>query len=42
MSALRAGDLAAPFALTDADGNTVRLEDFPGRWLLLVFHRHLG
>ena len=38
----RAGDPAASFTLTDADGRVHRLEDYAGRWLLLVFHRYLG
>ena len=33
---------AAPFALPDVEGRVHRLEDYRGRWLLLVFHRHLG
>jgi peroxiredoxin len=36
------GQPAVPFALPDADGNARRLEDYDGRWLLMVFHRHLG
>jgi len=36
------GDSAAAFSLTDADGRVHRLADYRGRWLLLVFHRHLG
>ncbi len=38
----RVGQPAVPFALEDAEGRVHRLEDFRGRWLLLVFHRHLG
>jgi peroxiredoxin len=38
----RVGKPAVPFALTDAEGQLHRLEDYRGRWLLLVFHRHLG
>lgn len=38
----RTGKPAADFHLTDADGKPHRLEDYQGRWLLLVFHRHLG
>jgi peroxiredoxin len=30
------------FALPDADGTIHRLSDYRGRWLLMVFHRHLG
>ncbi len=33
---------ALPFELTDTDGQTHRLEQYAGRPLLLVFHRHLG
>ena len=29
------------FTPRDHNGNEVRLEDRAGRWLLLVFHRHL-
>ena len=36
------GQPAVPFELTDVHGRTYRLQDFRGRWLLLVFHRHLG
>lgn len=36
------GQAAVPFALKDTAGQTHRLEDFRDRWLLLVFHRHLG
>jgi len=35
------GQSAAPFSLPDAHGQERRLEDYPDRWLLLVFHRHL-
>ena len=38
----RIGKPAVPFELKDTDGHSVRLEDFVGNWLLLVFHRHLG
>jgi hypothetical protein len=38
----RLGKQAAPFDLSDIHGDSYRLEDFAGRWLLLVFHRHLG
>jgi peroxiredoxin len=38
----RAGRPAADFALQDLGGRTHRAADFAGRWLLLVFHRHLG
>ena len=33
---------AVPFALPGSDGQTYTLERFAGRWLLLVFHRHLA
>lgn len=33
---------ALPFQLPDSRGNPHRLADYQGRWLLLVFHRHLG
>jgi peroxiredoxin len=33
---------APPFALPDADGRVVRLEDLHGRATLLVFLRHLA
>jgi peroxiredoxin len=32
---------AVPFALRDTAGGLHRLEAYRGRWLLLVFHRHL-
>lgn len=38
----RTGTVAADFELADADGRVRRLEDWRGRWLALVFHRHLG
>jgi len=33
---------AVAFALEDTAGAVHRLEQFRGRWLLMVFHRHLG
>ncbi len=36
------GQPALPFALTDTGGQIHRLEDYAGRPLLLVFHRHLA
>ncbi len=33
---------ALPFELLDTLGNVHRLSDSRGRWLILVFHRHLG
>jgi len=38
----RTGKAAVAFELTDAAGRVHRLADYRGRWLLLVFHRHLG
>ncbi len=35
------GRPAVPFALRDAYDREYRLEDYRGRWLLLMFHRHL-
>jgi peroxiredoxin Q/BCP len=35
------GREAPPFELEDTAGRTHRLADYRGRWLLLVFHRHL-
>ncbi|MCY4633645.1 MAG: hypothetical protein OXG04_03900 [Acidobacteria bacterium] len=40
--ALRAGDPAFPFRLTDAAGRVHSLESCRGAWLLLMLHRHLG
>jgi peroxiredoxin len=36
------GSAAVDFELRDAEGRFHRLADYRGRWLLLVFHRHLG
>ena len=36
------GSPAFAFALEDTAGTARRLEQFHGRWLLMVFHRHLG
>lgn len=36
------GKPALPFALRDSANNEHRLADYRGRWLLLMFHRHLG
>jgi peroxiredoxin len=36
------GHPAIPFKLLDSEGRRHRLEDYRGRWLLMVFHRHLG
>jgi thioredoxin-dependent peroxiredoxin len=38
MTTLSAGDPAPPFALSDQRGDTVRLEDFRGRKLLVYFY----
>ena len=35
-------DRAPDFVLPDTDGVVHRLDDYAGRWLLLVFHRHLA
>jgi peroxiredoxin len=32
---------APSFALKDSAGTLHRLEDYAGKWLLLIFHRHL-
>ena len=40
--ASREADPAVPFELTDLQGRTHRLEDYAGKWLLLMFHRHLA
>ncbi len=36
------GKPAVSFSLRDSGGHNHRLEDYKGKWLLLVFHRHLG
>jgi len=36
------GAPAVAFSLEDTTGTVHRLEPFRGRWLLMVFHRHLG
>jgi peroxiredoxin len=36
------GKPAIPFSLSDARGRIHRVEDYRGKWLLMVFHRHLG
>jgi peroxiredoxin Q/BCP len=38
MSKLQPGDAAPTFALTDQHGNTVKLEDYRGRKLLVYFY----
>jgi len=36
------GKLAIPFSFCDINGHTIRLDNYQGNWLLMVFHRHLG
>jgi peroxiredoxin len=36
------GSPAVEFALEDTAGTVHRLEDYRHRWLLMMFHRHLG
>lgn len=36
------GSPAVAFEREDTDGRTHRLDDYAGRWLLMVFHRHLA
>ena len=36
------GSPAVAFVLDDTAGTVHRVEQFRGRWLLMVFHRHLG
>ena len=36
------GKPAVPFRLQDGGGGSHQLEEYRGRWLLMVFHRHLG
>ena len=36
------GKKAVPFELTDSQGQSHKLRDDDGHWLLLIFHRHLG
>jgi AhpC/TSA family len=38
----RVGQEIPPLMVTDQDGSEIRLADFRGNWLLLVFHRHLA
>ena len=33
---------AVAFELPDIHGHQHQLADYSGKWLLLVFHRHLG
>lgn len=39
---LRVGDLAPNFTVRSAEGETVSLSEYRGRWVLLVFLRWLG
>lgn len=36
--ALQAGDIAPDFSLPDGNGNTVKLSDFRGKWVVLYFY----
>ncbi len=36
------GQPAIPFSHRDINGNTILLDSYKGKWLLMVFHRHLG
>jgi peroxiredoxin len=38
----RVGTPAVPFELVDTTDTRHTLAQYRGRWLLLVFHRHLG
>lgn len=38
MTTLRSGDVAPDFALPDQDGETIRLEDYRGKKLLVYFY----
>ena len=42
MPSHKPGYPAIPFELSDVKGDLRTLEDYRRRWLLLVFHRHLG
>ena len=39
---MKCGSKAVPFELPDTADKARQLSDYAGRWLLLVFHRHLG
>ena len=41
MPGMLSGTVAPDFELPAATGEMVRLSDYAGVWLLLVFHRHL-
>lgn len=36
------GKPAVPFELPDTTRRRLQLADYAGKWLLLVFHRHLA
>ncbi len=36
------GKPARPFAVYDSNGILHNQKEYNGRWLLLIFHRHLG
>ncbi len=38
----RTGEKADQFVLTSQSNKRVKLSDFRGEWLWMVFHRHLG
>ncbi len=38
----RVGQEPPSLTVTDSQSREVRLEEFRGNWLLLVFHRHLA
>jgi peroxiredoxin len=38
----RQGTDAVTFELCDTSGGLHRLQDYRGRWLLMMFHRHLA
>jgi len=42
MSGSRVGQEVPPLAVKDENGSEIRLAQFKGSWLLLVFHRHLA
>lgn len=41
MAELSIGSPVPDMALPTASGESIRLAEFAGEWLLLVFHRHL-
>jgi len=38
----RTGEKADDFVLTSQADRQAKLSDFRGRWLWMIFHRHLG